>query len=142
MGFFPSKAEDDIWMRDMGDHYEYITRYVDDLTIISKNPKELLRILREEHNFKLKGNEPITYHLGTNFSHDSDRIMCMSPTKYIEQMMDNYSRMFGTKPKSTYKSPLDRADHPELDTTEELGEEDMKKYQSLIGALQWVVSLG
>ena len=24
MGFWPSKAEDDIWMRDMGTHYEYL----------------------------------------------------------------------------------------------------------------------
>ena len=24
MGFFPSKAEEDIWMRDCGDHYEYV----------------------------------------------------------------------------------------------------------------------
>ena len=95
MGFFPSKAEDDIWMRDMGDHYEYITCYVDDLTIISKNPKELLWILREEHNFKLKGKKPITYHLGMNFTRDSDGILCMSPMKYIERMMDNYSRMLG-----------------------------------------------
>ena len=45
--------------------------------------------------------------------------------KYIERMMDNYSRMFGMKPKPTYTSPLDRCDHPELDTMEELGEEDM-----------------
>ena len=35
MGFFPSKAEEDIWMRDKGDHYEYIAVYVDDLTIVS-----------------------------------------------------------------------------------------------------------
>ena len=42
MGFYPSKAKDDIWMHDMGDHYEYITHYVDDLTMISRNPQELL----------------------------------------------------------------------------------------------------
>ena len=39
MGFVPSKAEADIWMRDMGDHYEYIAVYVDDLLIVSKTPK-------------------------------------------------------------------------------------------------------
>ena len=59
MGFYPSKAEDDIWMRDMGAHYEYIMHYVDDLIVISRNPQELIRILHEEHHFKLKGNEPI-----------------------------------------------------------------------------------
>ena len=38
MGFTPSKAECDIWMRDQGDYYEYIAVYVDDLLIASKKP--------------------------------------------------------------------------------------------------------
>jgi hypothetical protein len=33
-------------------------------------------------------------------------------------------------------------DHPELDCSELLNHEDTKIYQSLIGALQWVVQLG
>jgi hypothetical protein len=36
---------------------------------------------------------------------------------------------------------MDKNDHPELDMTSELPMEDIKKYQSLIGALQWVISL-
>ena len=135
MGFYPSKAEDDIWMRDMGDHYEYITRYVDDLTMISRNPQELLRILCEEHHFKLKGNELIRYHLGSNFSRDEKGVVCMSPTKYIKHMMDNYICMFVSALKTLYRLPLERGNHLELDTSDELDEEDTKKYQSLIGAL-------
>ena len=57
-------------------------------------------------------------------------------------MMDNYVCMFGTAPKTLYQSPLERGDHPELDVMDELNEDDTKKYQSLIGALQWVVTLG
>ena len=41
MGFFPSKTQDNIWIRDAGDHYEYIARYVDDLAIASRNPKAI-----------------------------------------------------------------------------------------------------
>ena len=37
MGFFKSRAGHDIWMRDKGDHYEYVAVYVDDLLIASKN---------------------------------------------------------------------------------------------------------
>ena len=37
MGFFPSKAEPDIWMRDEGDHYECIAVCVDDLLIAGRN---------------------------------------------------------------------------------------------------------
>ena len=36
MGFFPSKAEDDIWMRPNGDSCEYIAIYVDDIYITAK----------------------------------------------------------------------------------------------------------
>ena len=51
--------------------------------------------------------------------------------------------MFGTKPKQTHSSPLAHGDHPELDDSDILSnEEDIKKHQSLIGSLQWAVSIG
>ena len=37
--------------------------------------------------------------------------------------------------------PVEKNDHPELDTSELLDEEAIQKYQSMIGALQWVVSI-
>ena len=37
---------------------------------------------------------------------------------------------------------MEKNDHPEIDKSEILGPEDQKKYQSMIGALQWVISLG
>jgi hypothetical protein len=55
MGFFPCKAEPDIWMRRVDDHYEYIATYVDDLAISSKDPKAITDILMNKYNFKLKG---------------------------------------------------------------------------------------
>jgi hypothetical protein len=39
-------------------------------------------------------------------------------------------------------SPLVTGDSPELDTSTELSPEGIKKYQSVIGALQWCVTLG
>jgi hypothetical protein len=41
MGFFPCKAEPDIWMRRVNDHYEHIAMYVDDLAVSSKDPKAI-----------------------------------------------------------------------------------------------------
>ena len=53
MGFLPSFAEPDIWMRDMGDHYEYIATYVDDLTIASRDPQAIIDVLENKpNNFK------------------------------------------------------------------------------------------
>jgi hypothetical protein len=42
MGFFPSLADPCIWMRQVGDHYEYIAVYIDDLAIASKDPAEII----------------------------------------------------------------------------------------------------
>jgi hypothetical protein len=56
-------------------------------------------------------------------------------------MMDQYEKMFGAKPRE-YTSPLEKADHPEINTTDELDQASIKIYQSMIGSLQWVISLG
>ena len=141
MGFFPSKAEDDIWMRKNGNVYEYIAAYVDDLCIAAKDPAAIIEALEKTHAYKLKGTGPIEYHLGCDYFRDEDGILCFAPCKYIDKMIDSYFHMFGEKPK-LYTSPLEKGDHPELDTSDELGEIDIKKYQSLIGALQWAVTLG
>ena len=49
--------------------------------------------------------------------------------------------MFGLKPKE-YSSPVEESDHPEMDSSQELDEDGIRIYQSLIGALQWAVTLG
>jgi Reverse transcriptase (RNA-dependent DNA polymerase) len=64
LGFFPCKAEPDIWMRKKGNLYEYAAVYVDDLAIAMKDPKEFTDLLEQVHKFKLKGTGPISYHLG------------------------------------------------------------------------------
>ena len=140
-GFFMSKAENDIWMRDMGDHYEYIGVYVDDLIIISHDCQAIIDLLEKKNGFKLKGTGPIDFHLGCNFFRDKDGHLCYSPKKYLEKMMENYRRTFGTLPKQA-ASPLVKNDHPELDSTEELDLEDTKIYQSMVGAQQWAIQIG
>jgi hypothetical protein len=55
--------------------------------------------------------------------------------------MDQFEQIFGSKPKK-YTSPLEKGDRPEIDETVELDEDGIKKYQTMIGCLQWAVSLG
>ena len=85
----------------------------------------------------------ISYHLGCDFFRDDEDILCMVPKKYIEKMIDWYLKnMFNKKPSTTYKSPLEKGDHPELDITELLDEDGIQKFQSLISSLKWAVSIG
>jgi hypothetical protein len=59
LGFTPSMAEEDIWMKDMGDHCNYIAVYVDNLLTASKDPKSIIEALElDPINFKLKGSGP------------------------------------------------------------------------------------
>ena len=110
--------------------------------IASKDPGNLVIILTNKYEFKLKGTGTIKYHLGCNFFRDECGSLCYSPKKYLERMESSYKSMFGSKPKTNVSSPLENGDHPELDTTNFLDNEGMQKYQSMIGALQWAVSIG
>ena len=67
--------------------------------------------------------------------------MHYAPKKYIEKMLDNYQHLFGEAPRQV-KSPLEKGDHPELDTSDLLDFDKTKIYQSLVGALQWVIQIG
>jgi hypothetical protein len=53
--------------------------------------------------------------------------------------MNVQGRTFHPKPS---KPPLDSNDHPETDTTKFLGEDGVQMYQSLIGLMQWAISIG
>jgi hypothetical protein len=143
-GFQPFKAEPDIWIRSSSDQscYEMIAVYVDDLALGMKNPEAFLKILGDKYKFKLKGSGRIKFHLGCDFGRDNDGTLYMAPQQYIERMVSQYERMFGCKPRTKVSSPLEKNDHPETDTSELLDEDGVQQYQSLIGSLQWAVSLG
>ena len=57
-------------------------------------------------------------------------------------MIKVYKAIFGCKLKTNVSSPLEKGDHPELDNSTLLDEDGISKYQSLIGSLQWAISLG
>ena len=142
LGFQPCIAEPDIWLRPGQDCYEYIGVYVDDLAIVAKDPQEIIDKLTDTHKFKLKGTGPMSFHLGCDYKRDNNGVLCISPTKYIGKIVDGYKQMFGCSPPANISSPLEKGDHPEMDTSELLDAEGIERYQSLIGTLQWAVSLG
>ena len=56
--------------------------------------------------------------------------------------MRTYEQMFGEKPSQKVYSPLEKGDHLELDDSELLDKSGIEQYQSLLGSLQWAISLG
>ena len=141
--FKPSKADPDVWMRPEpgGTCYEYIAVYVDDLAIYAKDPQAFCNELKKKYNLKLKGVGPLEYHLGCTYKKDPDETLAADPRRYVNKILESYERMFMEKPRKS-RPPLEGGDHPELDTSELCDEHQTKQFQTLIGQLQWLISLG
>ena len=141
--FKPSKADPDVWMRPEpgGTCYEYIAVYVDDLAIAAKDPQAFCNELKKKYNLKLKGDGPLEYHLGCTYKKDPDGTLAADPRRYVNKILESYERMFKEKPRKS-RPPLEGGDHPELDTSELCDEHQTKQFQTLIGQLQWLISLG
>ena len=143
LNFKPSKADPDVWMRPEpgGTCYEYIAVYVDDLAIAAKDPQAFCNELKKKYNLKLKGVGPLEYHLGCTYKKDPDGTLAADPRRYVNKILESYERMFKEKPRKS-RPPLEGGDHPELDTSELCDEHQTKQFQTLIGQLQWLISLG
>ena len=50
--------------------------------------------------------------------------------------------MFKQDPPKNMRTPLDKNDHPELDDTELLTGKSIQHYLTMVGQLQWLVTLG
>ena len=85
--FKPSKADPDVWMRPEpgGTCYEYIAVYVDDLAIAAKDPQAFCNELKKRYNLKLKGVEPLEYHLGCTYKKDPDGTLAADPRRFRAQ---------------------------------------------------------
>ena len=140
--FTRSHVDLDMWMCDAIDVWEYIVVYVEDIIVAMKDLKSFFEELQdpEKVRFKMKGVGSPTYHLGADFFHDDDGTLCLGLQTYAKQLCSNFERLYGEAPKSVF-SPLDHDDHPELDDSPFCGPEDKSKFQSLIGACQWMISL-
>ena len=120
MKFLPSKADPCVWLRKAPNLrcYEYIAVYVDDLCIAAESPSAIIQIFKSKYHLKVKGDGKLTYHLGADYFEDPDGTFVSQPKKYIDKLDDTYKRLFNEDPPKGYKTPLDKNDHPELDTSE------------------------
>ena len=143
MGWNPTLADPDVWYKvaQDGSCYEYVCVYVDDLMAIMMDPENFYKELEEQFKYKLKGVGQPEYHLGGNFGRDPDGTLVWGSKRYIEHLLDAYKRMFGKNPHKK-ECPLPVDDQAELDESEFLSSDGIKCYQSLIGGLQWAVTLG
>jgi hypothetical protein len=100
------------------------------------DPISFTDTLQKKYNFKLKGTGPINFHLGQSFSQNEDGEMEISAKRYIDKMIliRTFNFMGREKPRKA-SSPLEQNDHPEMDESPFLGQDETQQFQSLIGAM-------
>ena len=101
--------------------------------ITSQEPTAILQI---------KGDRPLEYHLGCDYKLDKDGTLIAQPIKYITKILGSFKKMFPSENFISSKSPLEKNDHPELDNSESCNEEQITQYMSMVGQLQWAITLG
>ncbi len=144
MGYSPSRADPDFWMKKVGDRYEYIAAYVDDVLVFGRDPMTVIEELKRD--YVLKGVGKPVYYLGSDVQElgkergDQGPTMAISAETYICNVVKKFEGIFG--PLREFKSPMELNYHPELDTTPLLDERNSSLYRALIGSANWLITLG
>lgn len=154
LGFVPSRADSDVYMREAVDpksgakYYEYILCYVDDILVISHRAKDVVKEIAAW--FQLKDLQEPELYLGAQLG--KQQLPCgntawyMAADKYIAGALLTLQGLYdedgyGRKIKKA-KTPFPSGYKPELDLTEELGDDMTSRFRQLVGILRWAVELG
>ena len=133
-------------MKQVGDHWEYIARYVDDAIVFSKDPMSVMREL--EKSYVMKGVGEPRYYLGGDVNQLDEAwgkegiSTSLSADTYIKNVLPKLSKMCNMEQFAKSKVPMSEDYHSELDDTPFLGPEDHAKYRSFIGSANWLITLG
>jgi hypothetical protein len=145
MGYKPSRADANLYIKDCGDHYEYLATYVHDIMSFSRDPMKVIEELKKDYILKGVG-EPMFY-LGGDIEQlgqawKQEGIECaLSVSTYIKNSFEKVEIMVG-KTLCQHKSPMEEAYHPELDDSPLLLALKASQYQTLIGMAYWMIFLG
>ena len=143
LGFYPTKADADLWMRNCNDHYEYIARYVDDILVFSVVPQGILDTMSKIYTLQAIGVPE--YYLGGDFrvhkKPNGIETFTFCAKTFITNTCKKIEELMGIQLRK-YDTPMLAGDHPELEDTPILSPDDHSKYRMLIGSAQWAITLG
>ena len=78
--------------------WEYVCVYNDNLALAMIDPKSFIVKLKAPpqdggHGYQIKGDGPLSYHLGCDYVRDADGTLRAEPKKYIAKMLKTHERM-------------------------------------------------
>jgi hypothetical protein len=140
LDFEPTRFDVDVWIRPNADGltYEYICTHVDDFMIVSKSAQPIMDQLKAIYAIKDIG--PPDYYLGNDYKRDKKGRWRIGQKKYLTEALSRVEAMFGILRK--YSLPMPSGDHPEMDTSTLLNDDEHRKYQMLVGMLNWITMIG
>ena len=145
IGFKPSHADPDLWMKDCKTHYEYVATWVDDVLVMSKEPLKVIQDFKEAGEYELKGVGAPEYYLGGDLQQCKvDDYMC-----YEDSCQDLHYSNHRKDRKNSWNGHSGATCHRKTQTTlrsltkhHSLGPEQHSQYRMIIGSLNWLVTLG
>jgi len=156
-GFKSCLADPDVWMRpnvkpNGTKYWEYVLCYVDDVLVISHDPKAVMEHFQSRYTLKPGSvGEPKEY-LGTEIkkfdlpnSPDGKPRWAMSSDLYVKRALADVERELesaGSSLKKRVSTPMAMGYRPEVDSSPELDASRANYFQGLIGVLRWIVELG
>ncbi len=146
MGYKPTSADFDLWIKNKCDHYGYICRYVDDMIILSKDPMTLMQELKGTYTMKGAG-KPMYYlgggviELGPEWEKEGIQ-QAFSAETYITNILPKLAKSCGLAEFRKFNTPFFEEYYPEVDETEFISFEKISIYKSLLGSANWIITLG
>ena len=144
MGFVPTRADPDLWIKENTKEncYEYLAVFVDDIIVFAVNPMEIFDTLKKKYKYEFKDiSEPEFYNGADIYQDENTAQTCISARTYLKNIIPKIEETTSTTLKN-YGAPMITDYHPELDDSPLLDAKGVKIYQMLIGCAQWAVTLG
>ena len=155
-GFTIMVVDPDVWRRcakraDRTEYYELLLVYVDDILLVSHDPRPSLIELGKVYALKKSSLGTPDIYLGAQiYQHslpDGRKSWGMSSERYVKSSIETVEGLLkedgdGYHLKSTAKEPVPLSYKPELDVSPELGPKLASRYRQMVGILRWAVELG
>ena len=140
MGFTPSRADQDLWMKksDHYDGYDYIATHVDNLIIEAKEPLRYMNHIKQHFQVRDITDTP-SFYLGNDVIMNGTRLH-ISTKSYVKEILHKYQEKYDSLAKENL--PIRPVERPELDETPTLDIEQHKEYQHIVGVCQWLIVSG
>jgi len=135
-------------------YYELLLVYVDDVLLVSKSPNDVMDKIGKTFRLKEGYGKPTTYLGAEVFQHrdtNNRPSWALGSGKYVKNVVTQVKAMLNedgeslkpyTKKERSHLGPIHPDYHPELESSDLLGDDLHSRYQQIIGMLRWAVELG